>query len=177
MAVGKGSILRASNAVKEKASKGNAKDAEQSILDINLEKEKTASLSQSNARLEIEKTQEVFWIPIVELRTEATSGMTRQQERVLKASLSKHGFLTPILVWKKRSDTEEELIVLDGIKRIEIAKKIDMKEAPVLISHAKTAIQAKEIRQELHALYGRFTVNAPYEIEQGITSQLPVYLL
>lgn len=176
MAVGKGSILRASNAVKEKASETKDANARNDVSDLDLRKEATQGFSGNELR-EVRKAKEVFWIPIAELHTQASAKMTRQQERILEASLSKYGFLTPILVWKNKSGTTEELIVLDGLKRIEIAKKINIKEAPVLISQAETVDSAREVRQELHALSGCSTMPISYEIEQGITSQLPVYLL
>ena len=180
MAVGKGSIMRASNAVKDKKTESKEIESSVDVSDEALQNEngRTASFAVFDGNQEKGKTKEVLWIPVVELNTATDAAeMTQQEESALESSLAKYGFLTPLIVWKRKSGRKEELVVLDGLKRLKMAKKMNIKEAPVIVAQVETAAQAEEIQRELHVLVGSKAIRASYRIEQGIASQLPVYLL
>lgn len=163
MAVGKGSIMRASNAVKEK-------------------ERETAGQIEGQTVVQAAPKQEVMWAPTSKLlfssKDSQMAEMTEREQTALQASLKKYGFLLPVLVWKREMAGKEELVILDGIKRVKAANIMGIKEIPIIVSFVKTQAEAEKVRKELNAFAGTQTQHtAVHTVDAGISSQIPVYLL
>lgn len=156
MAVGKGSILRASNAGIKQEPAGEAEE-----------------LSAGAGYLH--SAGAVIKVPVGSLQIMDESEDTRAEViSVLEESIRKYGLLEPLLVWNKG---EEKFPVLDGNKRIEAARNIGLDMLPVLTADGIEEAQAWEIYRELHRYSVEKEAIRDYEVVSSIRSDIPVYLL
>lgn len=152
MAVGKGSILRASNTGIRQEPVKEAGEA--------------AYLPCAGA---------VITVPAQKLKSmEASQGTQIPVPGSLEASISKYGFLEPVLAWNKG---EETFLVLDGNKRVQAAKNLGIQMLPVLIAEGLDDAQAWDIYQELHRYCAAAENREDYEVVSSISTDIPVYLL
>ncbi len=192
MSVGKGSILRASNAnaaVKEKKTAPKAatgavinstqvqdktdksekvQDIPKKIQDIPTKiTDRNGKLSDMVTKVPVDACKQVpktWGVTVVDvMRVES-----------LKESIQAYGMLVPIIVYKNR---KQELLVLKGNHRLAAAKAVGLKEVPVFFVEVATDAQAKEIHVELRSFEKDDNREKEYEVVSSITVNMPSYLL
>lgn len=152
MAVGKGSIMRASQAGSKSI---NAKEAE-----------KEEGYQQLSAV--------VTSVPIGCLTQLCFAEKQTQIEQIVEASIQKYGVLEPLLTWQKG---ERQFVVLDGNKRLNAVKNLGIETVPVYTISVMDEGQAKEIYEELHRYAAEVETLPKHEVVSSIPSSVPVYLL
>lgn len=160
MAVGKGSILRASNA--------SAKTTEEKKSQISQTEEKETPVSQITKT--IRESVLVDQLSVLDAESEHDDEYLWRVED----SIKKYGILEPLIVWE---DSDHKLMVLDGAARLNAAKRLKIKEVPVFVADAKDEKQAQQIRSELQEFKQFYCENHRYKIISAIRSDMPVHLL
>lgn len=159
MAVGKGSILRASNA---------SMKTEEKKSQISQMTEKETSVSQNAKTI----SEGVLVDQLSVLDTE--SHQDEEHFWRVEASVKQYGILEPLIVWE---NSDHELMVLDGAARLKAAKRLKIKEVPVFIIEAENENQAHQIRKELQEFKKMYRENHRFNIVSAIRSDMPVHLL
>lgn len=159
MAVGKGSILRASNAntrTEEKKSQTRQTTEEETLVSQVTKTINEGVLLDQLSLLDPESGQDEEYLCRVE------------------DSIKQFGILEPLLVWENK---DHQLMVLDGATRLYAARRLKLKEVPVYVVEAENKKQAQQIRKELQEFKQVFQENHRFKIISAIRSDMPVHLL
>ena len=152
MAVGKGSILRATNAA-------DVSKPSVSTKEVHL-----------NALLEIPLSQ-ITSVP------SAWFAYTHLKPQVgeLSKSIKKLGLIEPIIL---RQMKEEQFQLLSGYKRLEAVKELGQETILARVLGEMTSKEAREIFEELHKNSNRDNIHeVKFQVISSIQSDMPEYLL
>lgn len=168
MAVGRGSIKRASLAgEKDIVKPENKREGEQSSKNIQIE-------SGSEKRGLTYESQEML---IARVPVQCLEGFEQREHTdlsLLQSSIRTYGILQPLLVWKRE---ENQFLVLDGVKRMEVVKKLSFDFVPVIVLELDNDQQAKTIFEELKRYATQVEELKKYEVISSIRSSVPAHLL
>lgn len=177
MAVGKGSILRASNAnaaVKEKKTTKETASIKEKSQPQEVVKELAAKVTDITAKV----SDMAAMVPVDALRnvpkTWGTPVINEGKLASLTESIKTFGMIVPIIVYKNK---KQELLVLKGSHRVVAAKAAGLLQVPVSFVEANTDAKAKEIYVELRSFEKADETEKEYEVVSSITVNMPSYLL
>lgn len=167
MAVGRGSILRASNAnaaTKEKSEKkkmdGSAKKevGENEIIQ-NIVNEASGKVPISV----IKEVPKVWGLP----------KFNEDSNKAVTDSVKKFGILVPLVTYRNE---KQEVVLLKGYNRLAAAKAAGLGEVPVTFVEVADEKQAKKIYEEIRR-FDYVEKKEGYEVVSSITVNMPSYLL
>lgn len=152
MSVGKESILRATNANKEKKMKQEIRHmGMSSVVELSVK-----SLKEAPERF---KEPAYVAFPMEEL----------------KKSIEKYGILEPVIV---TGVSENEFMILSGEKRVKAALEADMELIPCIVLDDMEESQAEEIYKDLHKNWNQGNIHeAKFQVISSIKKEIPDYLL
>lgn len=167
MAVGRGSILRASSANAETKEKSAKKKTESFKEQETAEHEAIQNtLTEVSARVPVSVMKEVpkAW---------GVPKLDKEYIAKLTESVRQFGVLVPLVVYRNE---RQEVVLLKGYHRFHAAKEAGLKEVPVVFADALEDIRAKAVYDEIQR-FEHMEKQADYEVISSITVNMPSYLL
>lgn len=177
MAVGKGSILRASNA-NAAAREKKVEKAASAVENKSVQEKDGKVTSAKSADIAVKAPEVVAKVPVDALKnvpkTWGIPVLDAARIASLKDSIQAYGMLMPVIVYKNK---KQELLVLKGNHRIAAAKEAGLGQVPVAFVEADTDAMAKAIYAELRSFDKAGETQKEYEVISSITVNMPSYLL
>lgn len=153
MLVGKGSILRATN----------AGSITQTSVPKNLE-------SMENILLEIPINQ-IIQVPDNWL----CNAHLNLQVSELAQSISKHGMIEPVIL---RQVKDNQFQLLSGYRRYQVIKELELQTITAKVLEGLGDKEAKEVFEDLHKEKGKDNIHeTKFRMVSSISSDIPTYLL